>query len=251
MRWWTFSVRLVRHVCLAACLTLVAAGAGTAASDAVKPVIVVFGDSQAQGIASALQRSQLHDPHYKIIDRTHPGAALAHKEVEWLTPIKEFTEAAKADYAVVMFGANDRLDMRLGEPARVTRFRSEAWRQVYGSRIDAALTPRVAAGVRIVWCGNPIARAEGYAADMQFINQIAEEHAEKLGVQYLSLWQIVADADGTFVANGKALDGVTRRLRTDDGIHFTPAGYDIVVQRLLGLIDAGSATKTSSLGSGG
>jgi hypothetical protein len=74
--------------------------------------IVVFGDSQAQGLAGGLSRVLVEDARYRVLNRTHAGAALVHDESEWLRPIERFTSREKADIAVVMFGANDRLDLR-------------------------------------------------------------------------------------------------------------------------------------------
>ncbi len=57
--------------------------------------IVVFGDSQAQGLAGGLQRVLVEDPRYRVLNRTHPGAALVHGESEWLAPIERFAVARK------------------------------------------------------------------------------------------------------------------------------------------------------------
>ena len=113
----------VRHGLLA-CL-----GAGTALAEEDPTVqrMVVFGDSQAQGVAGGLQRVLLDDPHYKVFNRTHPGAALVHSESEWLAPVQNFVGKEKADIAVVMFGANDRLDMR-DEKGSYVHFRTDTWR---------------------------------------------------------------------------------------------------------------------------
>ena len=56
---------------------------------------------------------------------------------EWLPPVETFAAREKADIAVVMFGANDRIDMREGRAT--LRFRSEEWRAEYAARIDKIL----------------------------------------------------------------------------------------------------------------
>src|SRR5947209_1899957 len=113
--------------------------AGTAVAQQFGPeTIVVFGDSQGQGIAGGLQRVLLEDPRFRVINRTHPGAALVHGENEWLAPVERFAAREKADIAVVMLGANDRLGMR-GERGGYLRFRTDEWREVYAARIDRIL----------------------------------------------------------------------------------------------------------------
>jgi len=198
---------------------------------AAPETIVVFGDSQGQGIAGGLQRVLIEDPRFRIINRTHPGAALVHAENEWLAPVRQFAARERADIAVVMFGANDRLDMR--ENGVYLRFRTEEWRQVYAHRIDEILEALRGAGLRVLWCGNPIARSGTYSADMEYLNQIYAEETARYGVLFLPLWTAVADDQGRYMAYGKDRDGVTQRLRNDDGIHFTSDGYALIADKIL------------------
>jgi hypothetical protein len=202
---------------------------------APRPSIVVFGDSQAQGLAGGLSRVLLEDNRFKVLNRTHPGAALVHGESEWLGPVQRFVGREKADIAVVMFGANDRLDLR-DERGGYLRFRTETWRNTYAARIDKILAALSDAGLKVIWCGNPIARSPTYSADMGYINTIYEEEARRFGAQFVSLWSAVADGDGHYIAYGKDRDGVTQRLRADDGIHFTAAGYELIAEKILGML---------------
>lgn len=200
-----------------------------------RPTIVVFGDSQAQGLALGLSRVLIEEPRYRVLNRTHPGAALVHGENEWLAPVQRFTARETADIAVVMFGANDRLDLR-DERGGYLRFRSDAWREAYAARIDKILGLLATAGLRVVWCGNPVARSPTYSADMEYINEIYAEEATRFGAQFFPLWSVVADDQGRYMAYGKDRDGTTQRLRTDDGIHFTAAGYELIAEKIVGLL---------------
>src|SRR5947207_645370 len=170
--------------------------------------IVVFGDSQAQGIAGGLQRVLIEDGRFRIINRTHPGTALVHGDNEWLAPIRQFVARERADIAVVMVGANDRLDLR--EDGAYLRFRSGEWRQAYAGRVDKMLEALTGAGLRVLWCGNPIARSGTYSADMEYINQVYADETARYGAQFLPLWAAVADDQGRYAAYGKDRDGVTQ-----------------------------------------
>ena len=98
------------------------------AEDAAEPptTVVVFGDSQAAGLARGLQRVLVEDARYRVINRTHAGAALVHNEREWLLPIERFTADDKAKIAVVMLGANDRLALPAEPPTVCERERATA-----------------------------------------------------------------------------------------------------------------------------
>jgi hypothetical protein len=160
---------LVRSLVLTWGLSILSSG--SFADDQTSPVtIVVFGDSQAAGLARGLQRVLVEDTRYRVLNRTHPGASLAHAESEWLTPIQRFVAAEKADLAVVMFGGNDRIDMR-DTSDRYLRFGTEVWRDLYTQRVERVLKTLAGSDLKITWCGNPIARSAKYSTDMEFINQ--------------------------------------------------------------------------------
>jgi len=223
-------------------IVLVAAGLPALGQEAEpRPVIVVFGDSQAQGLAGGLQRILVQDPRFRVLNRTHPGAAVVHGENEWLQPIERFTGRERADVAVIMLGANDRLDMREGRAT--LRFRTEEWRAAYAGRIEKILDLLAGAGLRVLWLGNPIARSEIYSADMGYINAIYAEVTGRYGAQFMPLWTVIADEQGRYTAYGKDRGGITQRLRGDDGIHFTAAGYELIAEKLVGLLSASAANE--------
>ncbi len=195
------------------------------------PTLVVFGDSQAAGLARGLQRVLAEDQRFRVLNRTHAGASLVHDENEWLTPIVNFTGREKADIAIVMFGANDRIDMREGRAT--LRFRSEEWRAEYAARIDRILDCLATAGLRVLWLGNPIARSERYTEDMSYINELYADAVTRHGFQFMPLWTVVADESGGYTAYGKDRTGVTQRLRGVDGIHFTAAGYELIAEKIV------------------
>jgi hypothetical protein len=227
--------RRARRLVVVAAFVVCGAGAAFAEDDAGVRRIVVFGDSQAQGIAGGLQRVLLEDTRFKVLNRTHPGAALVHSENEWLAPVVGFVAKEKADIAVVMFGANDRLDVR-DETHAYQHFKTDAWRDLYAGRIDRILSALTDAGLKVVWCGNPIARSATYSADMSYINDIYAQETARFGAQFLPLWAVITDKQGQFTAYGPDRNGVTERLRNDDGIHFTAAGYELIAERVISVL---------------
>jgi hypothetical protein len=220
-------------------LLAVPALAGSTAPAAPVKTIVVFGDSQAQGVAAALQRMFLRDRSFHVVDKTVAGTALSQKQqYDWVDTIDHWLSTEHADVAIVMFGGNDRLAVRLEAGGKAIAYKTDAWKEMYNERLDHVLGLFVAAKVPLIWLGQPIARESGYAADMSFLNQLYEAATKTAGADYIPLWTIIADEDGNYAAYGKALDGETKRMRLDDGIHFTPAGYDIVVAKVREQIDA-------------
>jgi hypothetical protein len=211
-----------------------------AAADAPGPVrtIVVFGDSQAQGVAAALRRFYGHDHGFHVVDKSVAGTSLSQKlQYDWVDTIGHWLDGGHADVAVVMFGGNDRLPVRTEDGGKPLAYRSDAWEQMYTERLNSVLGLLHDAKLPVVWLGQPVARESGYAADMAYLNGLFEATVPVAGGDFLKLWDVIADPSGSYTAYGKALDGETRRLRLDDGIHFTPAGYDIIVAKVAPEID--------------
>ena len=232
-------MRLAARLAVPVVILGVLVGEAFADDSAPPETIVVFGDSQAAGLARGLQRVLVEDPHYRVLDRTHAGAALVHGDSEWLGPVERFASREKADIAIVMFGANDRLDMR--DEHHAYHFRTDEWRAAYAARADRIFAILANARLKTIWCGNPIARSATYSDDMSYINDVYAEEAAKFGARFISLWTAIADEQGRYVAYGKDRDGVTERLRGDDGIHFTAAGYEVIAEKIVGLLSAAAA----------
>jgi hypothetical protein len=124
-------------------------------------------------------------------------------------------------------------------------FRTDEWRAAYAARADKILTLLTGAGLKVIWCGNPIARSADYSDGMSYINDIFTEEAARYGAQFVPLWTVVADEQGHYAAYGKDRDGVTTRMRADDGIHFTAAGYEMIAEKIIGLLSTSASAATT------
>ncbi len=89
----------------------------------------------------------------------------------------------------------------------------------------------------MIWVGHPVVRDNVYSEDMQLLNSSYPSAAAVAGARWVPTWCMVTTPDGGFTPYGKGVDGMTQRLRADDGVHFTPAGYDVVARRLEPLIE--------------
>ncbi|MCK8785253.1 GDSL-type esterase/lipase family protein [Roseomonas sp. NAR14] len=212
---------------------LLLAGRRARAEEGGPLTIAVLGDSQAQGLAQMMLRQVRRDPRFRVLNRTKPATAISQPVIhDWLAVAQRTAEHDRPDIAVLMFGGNDRVPARPAE-GRYLPFRSAAWLEFYRGRVEAILRAFAEAGIPVIWCGNPIAREANYSRDMQYLNGLFRDATVAAGGTYLDIWTLVADDSGRFVGSGPALDGSMQRLRTDDGIHFTMAGYDLVAARVM------------------
>jgi len=213
------------------CLAAFVAFIHPTAARAEAPDILVVGDSQAQGVAGALQRRYLRSRDFHVIDKSKIGTGLTSRSTyDWDAVVAQLATTEHATVAIVMFGANDRPPVRI--KGVVDPGLSEKFSKSYGARVEKIVKSLRDAKINVVWLGDPVVKDADYTADMQMLNQVMEPVAEKEGAQWVSLWDLGVDPDGSYNAFGKALDGQTKRLRADDGVHFTPTGYDLIAARL-------------------
>jgi len=221
-------------ICLAAGFAAAeepAAKASAPAQKAEAPDVLVVGDSQAQGVAGALIRRYLRSKDFHVIDKSKVGTGLTSKSTyDWDAVVAELATTEHAKVAIVMFGANDRPPVRI--KGAVDAALSEKFGKSYGARVEKIVKSLRDAKIDVLWLGDPVVKDADYTADMQLLNQVMEPAVEKEGAQWVSLWDVGVDPDGSYDAFGKALDGQTKRLRADDGVHFTPSGYDLIAARL-------------------
>ena len=204
--------------------------------DELQERILVFGDSQAQGLAGGFQRLYRGDKSRRVLDRSKISTGIIPRPgFDWPAQAQVLATIEKADVAVALFGANDRPPIRRGgeiDPVLLDRFT-----ETYGARVQQVAEVFRTAKVPLIWVGHPIVRDPIFAQDMQIIDDIFEERAVGVDAVFVSTWDTFKGADGNYSPYGKGVDGQTTRLRADDGVHLTPAGYDVVTALLVPLVD--------------
>jgi uncharacterized protein len=179
---------------------------------------------------------------------TRPSSGLASPEFfNWPEHARE--EIARIDPEVVVFiiGAND----------------SGVAADGYRALVDEMLNILGDDGRSVIWIGSPTLRDDRKNDGVRQLNQVAEEvaglHAR---TTYVDAYTLFGDKRGDYTATVPGVDGRPVRVRTSDGVHFTPAGgrylashvVDILEQRcdIRGQADPGHPQQVrESPGSGG
>lgn len=197
--------------------------------------ILVFGDSQAQGLAAGFMRYFRSDRETRVLDRSKIGTGLSRLAFDWPAQAQTLATTEHATVAFALFGANDRPPVRGGGEVNEAALRR--FTDTYAERVAAVATPFRQAGVPLVWVGHPIVRDPAFAEDVALLNDIfADSAAAEAGI-YVSTWDTFKGPDGQYAPYGRGVDGQTVRLRADDGVHLTPAGYDILATLLVPELD--------------
>jgi uncharacterized protein len=103
-------------------------------------------------------------------------------------------------------------------------FHTDQWAALYAKRIDAMIAALKSKGVPTIWVGLPAIRGTKATNDMNYLDELYRQRAERAGIIYVDLWDGFVDEDGDYAVQGPDFEGQIRRLRTADGVHFTKAG---------------------------
>ena len=183
--------------------------------------ILVLGDSLGDGLWSGLYRAMESDATLEFLNRSKGNASLFRDDTH--TELAKLLKAENFQVAVVMFGANDAQAAK--KDGTWYKVGSEAWREVYGKRVEDFIKQLRAAKIATYWVGLPIMRSPGQSEDAEVLNEVFREKAFINGAKFVDVWNGFADEGGRFSPYGPDLDGQARRMRADDGVHFTMRGY--------------------------
>ncbi len=120
--------------------------------------------------------------------------------------------------------ADPQADAQRPVPGGSYEFHTDQWATLYAKRIDDMINALKSKGVPIVWVGLPAIRGTKSTGDMNYLDELYRERAEKAGIVYVDIWDGFVDDQGRYAVQGPDFEGQIRRLRTADGVHFTKAG---------------------------
>lgn len=222
-------------VLFAAALSLgVAANAQNAPKQ--EPVRIAFvGDSMAdglwQGVTRHIAKNACLKAHIDTERFGKNGTGLTRLDkFNWPRELLAIDRRYKAQVYVISMGLNDRNPI-YDPDGKNAQYMSPEWSAVYREKVDKLLKNATGMKASVVWLGIPSLRDKASDKEAREKNDLYAEAIKALNdpsVRYVEPWRIKPDGEDTFSTYGPGEDGKLIALRTADGSHFTPAGYDIV-----------------------
>ena len=126
----------------------------------------------------------------------------------------------------LVLGANDKQGMLVNGCALVCG--TAAWEKAYLSDVREIIPEATSVGAYVLWIGLPIMQSLAYSQGVALLNSLY-----KLGVTteadatFVPTWSLFANPKGLF-ESAAAVNSVETTLRASDGIHFSPAGWDVL-----------------------
>ncbi len=185
--------------------------------------LYVIGDFLAAGLASALPEALDESASVDVAQETRNASGLARPDrYNWSRRIEDLLGDQTVHIAVVMLGSNDR--RRIRTASGFEDFGTEAWAEAYRLRVDSIIEDLTEGKVAVYWMGLPIVADEEARAEYEQINSVIRERVYLGGAKYIDTWNGFSDQFGNFSAYGPSVEGVTKRLRDNNGIGFTSEG---------------------------
>jgi hypothetical protein len=154
----------------------------------------------------------------------------------WFQQVAERVRELKPNSVVFDFGGNDDHGYMTGLPKGVSigDFGSASWQAEYARRVGGLMDIANRAGAFVIWIGLPITRNAAQTQRFDVINAIVNRAARKRPgrVAYIDTYRTFAP-DGDFAQYLPDDSGNQVLVRAPDGVHFAPAGGDIIARMVL------------------
>ncbi|GAB2184631.1 SGNH/GDSL hydrolase family protein [Roseibium sp. LAB1] len=187
-------------------------------------LILVIGDRMARGVADGLKYTLAQKPQIRVEAITEDKEGFVGEgSPDWATQVVSRIRGADVQAVVVMIGRQDLGKAFAGEPP--VEFMTAEWLDSYRRKVDALVRVVRQEKKPLVWAGLPPTGDELVNADFTQLNSIFQSASEDRRVRYVDIWDIFLAEDGSFSSYGPDVDGKNTRLRTNNKIDFTWAGY--------------------------
>jgi hypothetical protein len=185
--------------------------------------IVVLGDSMGTGLWAGLYRAFEDDATLEFLQHSKKSTGFVRTDrYDWNAEIDQIIKDDNYHVAVVMFGANEGQSIK--QDGEMLKFGTEEWREAYGKRVEKFIKKLRAANIATYWVGLPVMRSPGQTSNAEKLNDVFRERAFINGAKYIDTWDGFVDDSGRYSAFGPDMSGQVKRLRANDGVHFTMRG---------------------------
>lgn len=201
--------------------------------------VFFVGDSMMQGVAPWVMRDLQKNHQIHSLDLSKQSTGLTYsKFFDWPATIEKTLKTHPEIGALVVFlGANDALNIYDAEQDNFARFNTARWHQVYQRKIQQILTLAQKHRVQVIWVTPPSMKDPELAKNMQLLSQSYHQSIGKHQALIIDTKPLLQK--GAEYSDSIRIDGKITKVRTADGIHFTPEGQKLIARAILNRIQIG------------
>jgi hypothetical protein len=196
--------------------------------------ILLVGDSMMQGVAPYVISSLRKQFAAGALDLSRHSTGLAYPGFfNWPDTIKANLSTTHYKALVIFLGANDTWDII--HKGKAIGIGNQLWRSLYTERVESILSFAQENSVQVIWLGVPPMGRETMNKYIPALNQVYEESIKKyapLGMFTPTAKSLSLDGHTFYKSLLQAEQGEVL-VRTNDGVHFTPAGQKIIARLVL------------------
>jgi uncharacterized protein len=182
----------------------------------------VYGDSFAEGLASALADAFANDSRVQVNRRHKPIGSLT--RAEWEDDIKpEDGSRETVHVAVIMLGLQDRQIIR-GVGVTPLSIGTGEWQAEYGRRLERLVRALKKRNAAVYVVGQPILRQPNANSQAEILSEIMRRRASANGAKFVDILEAFQEDGGGFSQFGPDISGTRVKLRDGDGVTFTGNG---------------------------
>ncbi|HXY44756.1 MAG TPA: DUF459 domain-containing protein [Acidimicrobiales bacterium] len=201
---------------------------------AANPLTIVdIGDSIGEDLGFGLGDLFSGDNSVHLFQEAIEDTGLVQQDYyNWPGHLQLYLDKYHPGAVVVMLGAND--DQSMNVNGQVYTPLSGGWVKAYTARVDIIMEESISAGAHVLWVGlPPMGGGNITNAFVKQVNLIYSAQAKlHPGVTYVPSWNVLAGPKGQFVIYLK-INGSEVPVRSTDGVHLDPAGWDLLANALL------------------
>ncbi|MCX2682384.1 DUF459 domain-containing protein [Campylobacter sp. MIT 21-1685] len=192
---------------------------------------LLIGDSLMQSVAIALNKD-LRNLGIKTLNLSKQNTGLSYKSYFNWAQITEqtFKQNPHIKYLVVLLGANDPWDIK--KAGVLYRFGSESWIDIYTSRVKELTELAKKYRVKIFWYEIPPVKKDDLNKKLQLLNNIYKKEMLDNDEFFITTYSSFSKND-KFSSYIQDENNKSVKIRSDDGIHFTPSGAKKMSKLLL------------------
>nr|WP_306823613.1 SGNH family hydrolase [Providencia rettgeri] len=195
--------------------------------------VLFVGDSLMQGVAPFIMRDLQTQSQIKSLNLSKQSTGLRYPAFfDWPKTVKHTLQTTPDIAVIVVFlGPNDPWGLPADTQYPASPFKTPQWETRYRARIAQILQAAQQHSARVIWVGPPNMRDPALSQSMQYLRTLYQSEVNRAGEIYLDA-NAILQLPETGYTDTLRQDGIARKIRTADGVHFTPSGQRLLAKAI-------------------
>ncbi len=198
-----------------------------------------IGDSLMQGVAPWVMRKLQNDYKIKSINLSkHSTGLTVSKFFDWPATLdKTLKNNPDVGSLFVFLGGNDGQSIIDPNTKHYVKFGTERWDEVYTGRINRILDTAKANNVQVLWIAPPEMKKADLNKRTAHLIELYKKIPNQDAIVLASKEILQSDTAKNGYSDTMLVKGKLKKVRTADGVHFTPTGQKVIANAIMEKMD--------------